>query len=80
MLLYMVMTAGNILNLSRTGSKKENSNDLPVVLLVVLMNLSSCGTGMQGHVWSPLKRNDSLYSLGDRAQRSNVGSNHCLSV
>lgn len=60
--------------------KKENSDVLPVVLLVVFMDLSSRGTGTQGHVWSSLKRNVSLYSLGDRAQRSNVSSNHCLSV
>lgn len=76
-LVYMVMREGDELNLSRTGRKKENPSVLPVVVLVVFMDLSSCSTGRQG---SPLRRSISLYSLGGKSQRSNVHSNRCLSV
>lgn len=59
---------------------KQNPNVSPVVLLVVFTDSSSCSTGRQRRVWSPLKRSISLYSLEGKTQRSNVHANHCLSV
>ena len=61
MLLCVVMRGDGLL-LIRSGRKKEKPNVVPVVL-VVLMDLSSCSTGRQGHVVTTEEKNFSL-SIG----------------
>jgi len=60
--LLCVVMRGDGLLLIRSGRKKEKPNVVPVVL-VVLMDLSSCSTGRQGHVVMTEEKNFSL-SIG----------------